>query len=232
MARARALAIGKIKKRKTVMMGPTSVEKTSWSGEILAIQPRIRLTRSFDQRDHSYPGYVLRIEGTRGGEQGEFLVAVGKGAHEKHQFHRGMLLSGQSIPVSDPRHEVAAYYKTSQIEVTGNVQTETTSAPPFVGAPPDLETYRGRGHRRLDARTYETKCLTCIWGCRMPVEMIVDHWNPSEKRYRFETFCYGPKSCALYRAGPTRTVPGRRGMTWEEEDWVDEDETSHRGPDD
>jgi hypothetical protein len=26
-------------------------------------------------------------------------------------------------------------------------------------------------------------------------------------------------------------VPGRKGMTWEEEDWVDEDETSHRGPD-
>jgi hypothetical protein len=67
-----------------------------------------------------------------------------------------------------------------------------------------------------------------MWGCRMPVEMIIDHWNPGRKRYRFETFCYGPKSCALYRAGATRKVPGRRGMTWEEEDWIDEDTTSHR----
>jgi len=41
----------------------------------------------------------------------------------------------------------------------------------------------------------------------------------------------GPKSCPFYRAGATRKVPGRRGMTWEEEDWVDEDTTSHRGPD-
>ena len=65
----------------------------------------------------------------------------------------------------------------------------------------------------------------------MPVEMIIDQWNPSQKKYRFETFCYGPKSCPLYRAGATRKVPGRRGMTWEEEDWVDEDATSHRGPD-
>jgi hypothetical protein len=48
---------------------------------------------------------------------------------------------------------------------------------------------------------------------------------------RFETFCYGPKSCALYRAGATRKVPGRKGMSWEEEDWVDEDATEHRGPD-
>ena len=65
----------------------------------------------------------------------------------------------------------------------------------------------------------------------MPVEMIIDQWNPSQKRYRFETFCYGPKSCILYAAGPTRKVPGRRGMSWEEEDWVDEDATAHRGED-
>ena len=66
----------------------------------------------------------------------------------------------------------------------------------------------------------------------MPVEIIVDRWSPSKKRYRFETFCYGPQSCMLYRAGATRTVPDRGGMIWEEEDWVDEDATSHRGPND
>ena len=55
--------------------------------------------------------------------------------------------------------------------------------------------------------------------------------HPSQRKCRFETFCYGPKSCCLYLAGPTRKVPGRKGMSWEEEDWVDEDATSHRGPD-
>jgi hypothetical protein len=63
------------------------------------------------------------------------------------------------------------------------------------------------------------------------IRLIIDQWNPSQRRYRFETFCYGPKSCPLYRAGPTRKVPGRRGMVWEEEDWVDEDATAHRGED-
>ena len=29
-----------------------------------------------------------------------------------------------------------------------------------------------------------------------------------------------------------RKVPGWKGMTWDEKDWVDEDATSHRGPDD
>lgn len=63
------------------------------------------------------------------------------------------------------------------------------------------------------------------------VEMIIDHWNPRNKKYRFETFCYGSKSCRFYKAGPTRKVPRRQGVTSEEEDWVDEDAASHRGMD-
>ena len=43
---------------------------------------------------------------------------------------------------------------------------------------------------------------------------------------------YGPKSCPLYKAGPQRKVPGRRGMVFVEEDWIDEDATSLRGEDD
>jgi hypothetical protein len=30
---------------------------------------------------------------------------------------------------------------------------------------------------------------------------------------------------------PRRKVPGRKGVTWEEADWVDKDATAHRGPD-
>ena len=66
----------------------------------------------------------------------------------------------------------------------------------------------------------------------MPVEIIVDHWNPVERRYRFETFCYGPKSCAFYKAGTPRRVLGRNGMVHVEEDWLEEQDTAHRGPDD
>jgi hypothetical protein len=143
-----------------------------------------------------------------------------------------MELSGCSVPVEDPRKETAALYKTSRIKVFKNAEDKPQVGPPFHGVPPDLETYRGRGHRRLDPRTYETKCTACIWGCRVPVEMIIDQWNPSRKQYRFETFCYGSKSCPLCRAGATRKVPGRKGMSYTEEDWVDEDATSHRGLDD
>jgi len=206
--------------------------KIAWFGQLVAVQPRIRLTRSFDERHHIYQGYNLYINGTSGDETGKFIIAVGKGAHEKHQFCVGMKVSGLSVSIDDPKLEVAGFYKTSRIKIEKNAEDVTSKGPPFLGIPPDLIIYRKRGHRRLDAKTYGAKCLTCLWGCKMPVEIIIDHWNPSKKKHRLETFCYGPKSCSLYRSGPTRKVPGRGGATWEEDDWVDEDATSHRGEDD
>jgi hypothetical protein len=134
------------------------------------------------------------------------------------------------VPVANVQREPVEFYRASKLKVLQRSDQEDWHAPPWHGVPPDLDTYRWRGHRRLSARTYNNTCTSCIWGCRMAVEMIVDPWNP-KKRYRFETFCYGPKSCATYKAGPRRMVPGRRGMRWEEPDWVDEQETAHRAMD-
>ena len=207
------------------------MEKTPWSGRIISVQPRIRLTRSFDERSHSYLGYCLVIEGVIGGESRQFSIGVGKAAYRKHQFQVGDEVAGESLPVADERKEPVEFYKTSKLKVLRRYEGGTESPPPWHGVAEELETYRYRGHRRLSARTYKSKCRSCVWGCRMPVTMIVDHWNPSKKRYRFETFCYGPKSCSVYKPGPKRTVPGRHGMTWEEPDWLDEESTAHRGPD-
>lgn len=202
--------------------------KVKWKGTIKAVQPRIRLIRSYDQRSHMYLGYVLIINGVIEGETREFIVAIGKAAQAKYGFQAGDQVEGMSEPVLDERMEIAEFYKTSKLQILERHSGKVTNSPPWLGVAPDLDTYRQRGHRRLAARTYDMKCHSCIWACRMPVEMIIDHWNPSQKRYRFETFCYGPKSCSFYSPGPTRKVPGRRGMTWEEEDWIDEELTAHR----
>jgi hypothetical protein len=198
---------------------------------VTSAQPRIRLTRSFDERSHTYQGYVLRIRGAIGEEQREFVVAVGEAAHAEHHFRVGDEVSGEGVSVADARTETAELYRVSKLKVLVRGRLPE-HGPPWHGVPPPLRVYRERGHRRLDARTYEGKCTSCIWGCRMAVEIIVDHWNPSRQKFREETFCYGPLACAFYRAGATRKVPGRRGMTYEEEDWVDQDAVSHRDPDD
>ena len=43
------------------------IAKIAWTGYVTSIQPRIVLTRSFDERSHSYLGYVLRLAGDIGG---------------------------------------------------------------------------------------------------------------------------------------------------------------------
>jgi hypothetical protein len=104
------------------------------------------------------------------------------------------------------------YYKVSKLAKVAEGEQGNLSAPWELVAP-ELEVYRERGHRRLAARTYDSKCSSCMWGARMPVEIIVDNWNPrGRKKYRFETFCYGPLSCKLYKAGPNRKVEGRGGI--------------------
>lgn len=203
--------------------------KLQFNGTIRSIQPRIRLTRSFDESSHSYLGYAIKIAGTLDGNDRDFSIGIGKAAHEKHRFKVHDIISGECVQVADERLESVEFYKASKLKkINDGVESDYTP-PPYETVPPDLETYRSRGHRRLAARTYDAKCTSCIWGCRMPVEIIVDNWNPSKKKYRFETFCYGPLSCNLYKPGPNRKVEGRNGMVYVEEDWVDEEITSHRG---
>jgi len=201
---------------------------------VTSVQPRIRLNRSFDERSHSYLGYALHIDGTVDDIEQSFWVGIGKAAQLKHKFQTGMRIEGKAHEVQDPRMETVAYYKVSALKVVeagGALDEKIEPGPPWHGTPPELTTYRQRGHRRLAAKTYAVNCDTCIWGCMMPVVMILDQWNRDQRRYRQEAFCHGPKSCPRYRSGPTRKVPGRQGMSHEEEDWIDEEATAHRGPD-
>jgi hypothetical protein len=202
-------------------------EPVPWEGRVDSVQPRIRLMRSFDERSHSYLGYVLKLTGTCDRDSRAFSVAVGPAAHAKHGFRAGDRVSGVAVPVMDNELETAEFYRASKLKVLER-GAAPAGPPPWLDLAPALETYRERGHLRLDRKVYERSCTTCIWGCLMPVDMIIDHWNPTNRHSRTETFCYGPLDCPVYRAGPQRKVPGRRGMSYTEEDWVDEQDVEHR----
>jgi hypothetical protein len=138
-------------------------------------------------------------------------------------------VNGEGVRVEDPGLEIADLCKVSGLTVGARGPAECSAIAPLTGVPPTLEEHLARGHRRLAALTHASKCASCIWGCEMAVGMIIDPWKPSKRKYRRETFCYGPKSCALYAAGPCRRVRGRKRMSWIEEDRLDEDATEHRG---
>jgi len=48
------------------------MDKLSFEGFITSIQPRIRLTRSFDEASHTYLGYAIKIAGTIDAEETNF----------------------------------------------------------------------------------------------------------------------------------------------------------------
>ena len=205
--------------------------KSTFKGRIISIQPRIRLMRSFDEASHTYLGYAITLDGEIDEQNTTLSIGIGKAAHAKHQFKVNDVISGECVPVPDPDTEPTEYYKVSKLKVISS-GTITNTSSPWELVPPELEVYRERGHRRLAARTYEVFCSSCMWGCRMPFEIIIDNWNPRGRRkYRFETFCYGPLNCKLYKAGHNRKVEGRNGMIYVEEDWIDAMNVEHRGED-
>ena len=133
----------------TSLHAASTSSKIQWRGTVSSVQPRIRLTRSFDQRSHSYQGYVLRVSGSIAGETREFLVAVGPAAHAKHQFRTGASVNGEGIPVAEPRLETAEIYRVSKLKVVARGPSRPAKQPPWQGVPPELPVYREHGHRRL-----------------------------------------------------------------------------------
>lgn len=140
-----------------------SKQKLPWTGVLVSVQPRIRLSRSFDERAHSYLGFVLGVA-AEPNLSAEFVVALGNAAQAKHEFRRGDLVSGEGVPVADERLEVADLYKASKLQVISRAASPALIGPPWQGAPPPLEVYRQRGHCRLDVKTCAAKCSTStLW---------------------------------------------------------------------
>jgi hypothetical protein len=139
------------------------MDKNIFIGKIISIQPRIRLLRSFDEVSHVYLGYAIILDGEIDNHKTTFSVGIGKAAHAKHQFKVNDVISGACLPVPDPNTEPAQYYKVSKIKVI-SLGTGNNTSSPWELAPPELEIYRKRGHRRLSTRTYDTKCSSCMWG--------------------------------------------------------------------
>jgi hypothetical protein len=213
--------------------GAPPSRKIAWSGILVGVQPRIRMVRSYDEHSHSYLGYVLIIDGRIDNDERRFIVAIGAAAHAKHQFRVGDSVAGLGVEVADPQLEVAELYKVSGLKLVSRAHdVQPNVAPPWQTVAITLEAYRARGHRRLEAASYDAHCTSCVWGCRMVVEIVKDNWKGIVTSVREETFCYGPKSCARYKAGPKRRAPGRGDAVYVEDDDIDEMATAHRGDDD
>src|SRR5258708_15949157 len=109
--------------------------KTSIEGLVVAVQPGIRLLRSFDQRQHNYPGYALLVESAA--DKKQVWIGVGPAAQAKFGFCAGGSFSADVEPVANPDLEPVAFYKAPKIRYTP-ANPHPPPPPPSLRLPPRL----------------------------------------------------------------------------------------------
>lgn len=173
----------------------------------MSVQPRSKVWRyRLDNRTHGMIGYNLFLTGKADGEARDFSIAISERQQNRLRFHIGDEISGTAWTKQYPKWEYADYYRAGALKKTAEAAfVDEAKDSPWVGEVPALEVYAWHGCRLLDKRRWGSKCVTCKWACMANVAIEYD-WGVSQK-FRFESFCYGPKNCKLYKMGPPRPVP-------------------------
>ena len=181
--------------------------KIEFSGSIRAVQPRSNVWRyRLDNRTHSTIGYNLFLSGTAENEEKNYVVAISEKQMMKHHFHIGDEIRGTAWTKMYPNLEYADYYRAGCLKkLTAVPDPDEDAREPWTGEAPELSVYDWRGCRMLDGRTWRWKCFACKWACMANVAIEYE-WGVRQK-FRFESFCYGPKNCRLYKMGKPRAVP-------------------------
>ena len=205
-------------------------EKIEWQGTIRSIQPRTTVWRyRLDNRTHYHNGYNLFLDGSVNGEKARFSVAISEKQQQKILFGIGDEAKGSAWTKMYKVSDYADYYRAGGLKIIKKAEPSQAAPPPYLMQPPDMSVYEERGARMLSAASYRGKCFQCVWATMSAVE-IEYNWGVSRK-YRFESFCYGPKSCKLYQMGKPRAVPYKDCGSVYDEGWMDDLCTDRRGED-
>ncbi|MDR2713393.1 MAG: hypothetical protein LBB91_09825 [Clostridiales bacterium] len=197
--------------------------KIKWRGIVVSIQPRTRVWRYVtDNRTHYHIGYNLFLDGSANGSDGRFVVAISEIQQQKGDFRIGDEVQGTAWTKQYPEREFADYYRAGSLKrIKKAPDTAEANPPPWKIPLPDMQTYEARGARMLGQSLWKTKCFQCAWASMSNVEIIWD-FDKRISKYRFESFCYGPKSCKYYKMGRARAVPYKGRGSSMDTGWLDD----------
>ena len=152
-------------------------------------------------------GYNLFIIGDSSDGKQQFTVAISEKQQLKAEFNVGDVIGGTAWTKQYEEREFADFYKAGALKhLNKATKNPEIIPPPWIMMPPIMQVYEERGARLLSKSLWETKCFKCIWANMANVEIQWD-FDKNIKKYRFETFCSGPKSCKFYKMGRPRSVP-------------------------
>ena len=203
--------------------------KIEWQGVVVSIQPRTRVWRYVtDNRTHYHIGYNLFLEGSSVEGKSQFVVAISEKQQFSGMFRIGDVLRGTAWTKEYPEREFADYYRAGSMKrLKEAIVCNESNPPPWLMTHPDMKTYEDRGARMLSLSCWKTKCFQCVWANMANVEIQWD-FDKNIKKYRFESFCYGPKSCKFYKMGKARSVPYKGRSSASDEGWLDDVITERR----
>jgi hypothetical protein len=211
-------------------MNVSEPEKIEWRGIIVSVQPRTTVWRyRLDNRTHYHRGYNIFLDGVVNGINGRFCVAISEKQQQKLVFRIGDEAKGTAWTKMYDVSDYADYYRAGSLKVTKRAEQTEVSYPPYKIDPPGMAIYEIRGARMLSSACYKGKCFQCAFATMSAVE-IEYNWGVS-KKYRFESFCYGPFSCKFYKMGKPRAVPYKDCGSDYDTGWMDELCTERRGND-
>jgi len=179
-------------------------KKIQWSGELVSIQPRTRVWRYLlDNRTHYHLGFTLFFLSEEGNS---FSVAISEKQQMKYEFSIGDVIQGSAWTKLYPEREFADYYRAGALKILKKSEKVMDTQCPWTGSVPEMAVYEERGARMLSKSLWKGTCFRCYYATMSNVEIQWD-FDRDIKKYRFESFCYGPKSCKYYKPGPARSVP-------------------------
>lgn len=195
--------------------------KIAFLGKIISVQPRSNVWRYLvDNRTHSLTGYNLFLKGSAEDKEKEFSVAISEKQQQKFLFHIGDVISGTGWTKKYPEIEYADYYRAGSLKKLSEGDVINSEKAPWLSPVPDLTIYDWRGARMLDHKCWKNKCFQCKWAAIANV--AIEYEFGVVQKHRFESFCYGPKNCKLYKMGRARAVPYKGMGSVYDEGWLDD----------
>ena len=207
--------------------------KIEWQGVIVSIQPRTRVWRYVtDNRTHYHLGFNVFLDGVADDTKCHFCVAISEKQQLSNIFHIGDAIRGTAWTKQYPEREYADFYRAGSLKRLKVAPSSPEPVPPpWIMQPPKMQIYESRGARMLSVSCWKNKCFQCIWASMANVEIAWDI-DRGINKYRFESFCYGPKSCKHYKMGRARAVPYKGRDSALDEGWLDDLCTENRDYDD
>lgn len=161
-----------------------------------------------------------------------FSVAISEKQLMTLRFRIGDRVQGTAWTPQYPEREFADFYRAGSMKTLAHSTLPAQPpAPPWMYFPVPLRVYEERGARMLSKSLWQSKCFPCVWANMANVEIQWD-FDRDIKKYRFETFCYGPKSCKLYKMGRARSVPYKNRYAALDDGCLDDLCTEYRNEDD